>query len=77
MRTIRLVGIGVALLLMSLAIGGGAVGAVGATVITHGNMQGWAFEGPDESGNGGISSGAFVTGPARWYRHRECALRLG
>jgi hypothetical protein len=27
-------------------------------------MQGWAFEGPDESGNGGISSGAFVTGPS-------------
>jgi parallel beta-helix repeat protein len=63
MRKIRLVGIGIALMLMSLAIGGGSVAADSSVTISRANMQKWAFEGPGEDHTGGIETGEFIAGP--------------
>jgi parallel beta-helix repeat protein len=63
MRKIRLVGIGIALMLMSLAIGGGSVAADSSVTISRANMAEWAFEGPTEDHTGGIETGEFVPGP--------------
>ena len=60
MGTIRLVGIGVALLLMSLAIGGATVSADSSVTVDRAHMTKWVF---NNDGHSGPSSGALVTGP--------------
>jgi hypothetical protein len=60
MRKLRLVSIGIALMLMSLALGGGTASADSSVTVDHAHMAKWVF---NNDGHSGLSSGAPVNGP--------------